>query len=192
MGIGVKQSIEASNICTKDYWAAERQQTPYCWTKRTNYHDFHTKTKPYFRKRITAQLPATILIWFVIILVTISLTAMITVVNGDTDVGGGGRNNRISPISIYTGIAANSGNNVHNYRQFSVYRSDSDINVNSDNDLDVEDMGDDEEEELEDESNIIDGRLSTADIDKLHAIVMQGLRLTRIPDVANVSIFIMI
>lgn len=191
MGIGVKHSSEVRNISTEGYWSAVRQQTPYSGVKQTNYHDFNTKTKRCFRKRLAAQLPANVLICLIVILVTISCTAMITVVNGDSNVGGG-RNNRISPIYMEntgsTGNSRNSGNNVHNYRHLSVYNSDSDIIVSSDNDLDADDISDDEDD-LEDESNIIDGRLSTDDIDKLHSIVMQGLRLTRIPDISNVSTF---
>lgn len=173
----MKHSSVASTFSTEGYWSAERQRILY-------YHDFHTKTKRCFRKRISAQLPATILLWLIVILVTISLTAMTAVVNGDSDVDDGSWTSRNGPI--YMGSIANNpnfGNNVHTQKQFSVYSSD--IIVNSD--LDADEVNDDEEE-LDDESNnSIDGRLSTADIEKLHAIVMQGLRLTRIPNIANVS-----
>lgn len=179
MGIGVI-TAEACILRTEGYWSAQRQ--PYSLAKRTNPHDF--RAERVIRKRITV--PAIILIWLLVILIVAGLTAMVTVVNADAGIGGR-RTGRMTPSadSAYTGNIANTanyGNNAHNYKQFSGYNGDSDIYVNGDMDLD-----DDDEEELENESNTIDGRLSGADIEKLHAIVMQGLRLTRIPDVANVS-----
>lgn len=160
MGIGVKHSSAAIDLHADGYWSAEPQR----WSK---HHERHTKR--FVRKRVAL---ATVLIWLSVVLVTISLTAMITVVNGETVLSVG----RTDPI-----YAGHHGGGVHRYRHVTY---GNDIRTNSD----LDEMSDDEEqEEEEDESNSIDGRLSTADIDKLHAIVMQGLRLTRIPDVANVS-----